>query len=118
MLVLEDTNTAVADPSAVREPRTVLPSQASTTRSAARGPAAVSARAAAVRRPSTHAASAASTAATSTALSTRRKVHSDGRGPHRLTLCCPSRAHCASAVHERAPAITPVNATINSACSE
>jgi len=51
-------------------------------------------------------------------LSTRRKVHSDGRGRHRLTLCCPSRAHCASAVHERAPAITPVIANIKIACSQ
>jgi len=79
-------NNAVATP-VVRDPRTVLPSQASTTRSAARGLPAVSARAAAVRRLSTHADSAASTAATSTAHSTRRKVHSDGGRPHGRTLC-------------------------------
>ena len=111
-------NSAVAVPSAVREPRTVLPSQASTTRSTARGPAVTWARAAAVRRASTQADSAASTAATSTAHNTRRNVHSDGDAPHKATLCCPSRAHCANAVHDRAPAMIPVSASIRIACRE
>jgi hypothetical protein len=71
-----------------------------------------------VRRASTHADSAASTAATSTAQSTRRKVHGDGSGPHSRTWCCPSRAHWASAVHDRAPAITPVSTNIMMAGNE
>nr|WP_244522796.1 hypothetical protein [Geodermatophilus africanus] len=106
----------VGRPPAAVEPRSVLPSTASTVRHAAAVvPAGCCARARAWR-PVTQVVNAASTAVMSTAASTRRNVAADGDAPQTPSACGAVAAHCAIATHDEAPAITACGASSSTDC--
>jgi hypothetical protein len=100
---------------AAREPRSVLPSTASTVRCSARvcpGRAAATA----AWRPVAHRVNAASKAVMSIAASTRRNVAADGGAAHTASAYGALAAHWAIATQELAPAITACSASSSTDC--